>query len=347
MKRFFKSVLNHIDRLDASKLREQYRRATEELEFFDTILQSMSEGVVCYDEKGHITYRNPAAERLPELDIPLGKASRYEIDVSYPDEKTLEIKTLPLEHGTLAMVRDVSAEKKRTAEELETGATKSVCELAAGVAHEIGNPLNAIALNIQMLERDPTDRESIDICKNQVRRLDGILRGFLAALRPTKPNLMPGSPADPLKSCLATLRQQFVERCIKVTLDIPAALPSVALDKDKMEQVFFNLIKNALEAMKDGDSLDIDISSDDRAVSVAFRDSGKGMTREQLAHLFEPYRTTKENGNGLGLMVSARIVREHGGTIAAESEPGKGTTFTVTLPRIEQRIRQLKGGEPA
>ena len=347
MKRFFKSVLKHIDRLDAAKLREQYRRATEELAFFDTILQSMTEGVIVYDAQGRITYRNPAAEGLPELALPLGKASRDEISVSYPDEKTLEVKTIPLDRSTLVMIRDVSAEKKRTAEELETGATKSVCELAAGVAHEIGNPLNAIALNIQMLERDPTDRESIDICKSQVKRLDGIIRGFLAALRPTKPNLMPGSPADPLKNCLATLRQQFVERNIRVTLDIPAALPPIALDKDKMEQVFFNLLKNALEAMNDGGMIDIVIAADDRAVTVSFRDSGSGMTREQLAHLFEPYRTTKEDGNGLGLMVSARIVREHGGKITAESEPGKGTTFIISLPRIEQRIRQLKGGEQA
>ena len=341
MKNFFQSVLKHIDRLDASKLREQYRLLTEEVSFFEAMVRAMNEGVVFYDAGGNITYRNPAAETLPELAVPLGKASRSEMTVTYPEEKTLEVKTIPLDHGTLAMIRDISAEKARTAEELESGATKSVCELAAGVAHEIGNPLNALALNIQMLERDPTDKESIDICKNQIRRLDGIIRGFLAALRPTKPNLMPGSPADPLKSCLATLRQQFVERRIRVTLDIPAALPPVAIDKDKMEQVFFNLIKNALEAMKDGGSIDIEIAADDQNVSTTFRDSGVGMTRDQLAHLFEPYRTSKDKGHGLGLMVSARIVRDHGGTIAAESRPGEGTSFIVSLPRLERRIRQL------
>ena len=176
----------------------------------------------------------------------------------------------------------------------------------------------------------------------QVKRLDGIIRGFLEALRPSRPNLMPGSPADPLKSCLAAMRQQLEDRRINVTLDIPAALPPVAIDKDQMEQVFFNIVKNALEAMHDGDSLSIEIASDDRDVSITFRDTGEGMDDEQLAHLFEPYRTTKEKGTGLGLMVTARIVRDHGGTIAAESKPGEGTAFTVRLPRLERRIRELK-----
>ena len=342
MKTFFQSVLKHIDRLDADKLREQYRLVTDEVSFFDTILSAMKEGVVVYDLAGEIVYRNPAADQLPDMEVALGTASRSEVSLTYPDERTLEIQTIPFERGTLAMIRDVSAERARTAEELERGAAKSVCDLAAGVAHEIGNPLNAISLNLQMLERDPSDREAIDICKSQVRRLDGIIRGFLGALRPAKMVLSPGSIAEPLKNCLAALKGQFEERRINVTLDVPAALPPVALDKDKMEQVFFNLVKNALEAMKDGGAIDIVLSVDDRDVTVSFRDTGLGMSAEQLAHLFEPYRTTKEHGTGLGLMISARIVRDHGGVISAQSKEGEGTVFTVTIPRLEKRVRALK-----
>ena len=342
MKTFFQSVLKHIDKLDAAKLREQYRLVTDEVSFFDTILSAMKEGGVVYDLAGEIVYRNPAADALPEIEVALGTASRSEMTLTYPEERTLEIQTIPFERGTLAMIRDVSSERARTAEELEKGAAKSVCDLAAGVAHEIGNPLNAISLNLQLLERDPSDREAIDICKSQIRRLDGIIRSFLGALRPVKPCLVPGSLAEPLKNCLAPFKGQFEDRRIKVTLDVPAAMPPVALDKDKMEQVFFNLVKNALEAMKDGGSLDIDLSVDDRDVTVTFRDSGLGMSGEQLAHLFEPYRTTKEHGTGLGLMISARIVRDHGGTIAARSKEGEGTVFTVSLPRLEKRVRALK-----
>lgn len=342
MKTFFQSVLKHIDRLDAAKLREQYRLVTEEVKFFEMVFNAMSEGAVLYDLTGEIVYRNPAAEAIGDVDVPLGKASKNEITQTYPEERTLEVQTIPFERGTLAMIRDVSAERARTAEELEKGATKSICDLAAGVAHEIGNPLNAISLNLQMLERDPSDKEAVEICKSQIRRLDGIVRGFLGALRPTKPNLQPGYVAEPLKNCLAALRGQFEERRIAVTLDIPSAVPAVALDKDKIEQVFFNLLKNALEAIKDGGAVDIDITFDDRDVAIAVSDSGFGMTRTELQHLFEPYRTTKEHGTGLGLMISSRIIRDHGGTISAESEVGRGTTFTIKLPRLEKRVRALK-----
>jgi signal transduction histidine kinase len=342
MKTFFQSVLKHIDRLDAAKLREQYRLVTEEVKFFEMVFNAMTEGVILYDLEGEIAYRNPAAEEIGEIEVPLGKASKNEIAITYPEERILEIQTIPFERGTLAMIRDVSAERQRTAEELEKGATRSICDLAAGVAHEIGNPLNAISMNLQLLERDPTDLESIEICKSQVKRLDGIIRGFLGALKPVKPNLQPGYVADPLKNCLAALRGQFEDRRIAVTLNIPSAAPAVALDKDKIEQVFFNILKNALEAMSDGGSIDIDMGFDDRDVTVDFRDSGFGITQKELQHLFEPYRTTKEHGTGLGLMISSRIIRDHGGSIAASSAVGEGTTFTVKLPRLERRVRVLK-----
>ena len=351
MKDFFKGVRKHIGKLDAEKLREQYALVADEFARSERLLQVLKEGIVRLDENGRVVQFNPAAQdllgaspadMLAGLELPLGKASRREVAVTYPAARTLEVQTIPFDRETIVYLRDVTAERTRTEEELRAGATKAVCDLAAGVAHEIGNPLNAISMSLQLLKRDPTDTETIDVCMDQVRRLDGIIREFLSALRPRRPNLRPGSLADPLKSCLAALKQQFEERRIKVTLDVPAALPNVALDPDQMEQVFFNLLKNALEAMADGGTIAIALDADDRTVSVAFRDDGIGMTGDQLAHLFEPYRTSKEKGTGLGLMVSKRIVTEHGGTIAAESKPGEGTTFTVTLPRLECRIRALK-----
>ena len=351
MKDFFKGVRKHIGRLSDEKLREQYELVADELAQTERLHAILKDGLVRLDAAGNVLQSNPAAKTLlggepadvlPGLELPLGKASRREVSVTYPDARTLEVQTIPFEDETVVYLRDITAEKARSEEELRAGATKAVSTLAAGVAHEIGNPLNAISLSLQLLKRDPTDTETIDTCMSQVKRLDGIIREFLAALRPQQPNLMPGSLAEPLKSCLSVLKQQFEERRIKVTLDIPAALPNVALDAGQMEQVFFNLLKNALEAMKDGSAIDIVLSSDDQDVSVSFRDSGVGMTADQLAHLFEPYRTSKERGTGLGLMISKRIVTDHGGTIAAESDPGSGTTFTVTLPRLERRVRVLK-----
>ena len=152
---------------------------------------------------------------------------------------------------------------------------------------------------------------------------------------------MRGSVADPINGCLKAMKPQLEERSVTVTLNLPGTLPSVALDPAQMEQVFFNLVKNALEAMKDGGELDIEISVDDRAVSASFRDSGTGMADETMARLFEPYRTTKESGTGLGLLVCRRIVRDHGGELDVESKEGEGSRFTVRLPRLEKRVRRL------
>lgn len=350
MNDFFKGVRRHIDKMDADRLREQYARLADEAASLDTLFRTIAQGIVVLDSSGGIVKCNPAAgqllgmrpeDALPPLQLPLGKASKREIDVTYPQARTLEIQTVPSEIGTFVYLRDVTAERERTEEELRAGATQAVRDLAAGVAHEIGNPLNALSLNLQLLKRTLGPDDGIDECLRQVERLAGIISGFLQALRPSKPNLARGSVADPIRGCLETMKPQFEERRISVTLNIQSAIPSVAIDAAQMEQVFFNLVKNAMEAVRDGGAIAIGLSCDDNDVITTVRDNGLGMDAEHVAHLFEPYRTTKERGTGLGLMVSARIVRDHGGTIAVESTPGEGTVFTVRLPRIERRIRAL------
>ena len=351
MKNFFKGVRKHIGKLDAEHLREQYELVADEFARSEMLFHALKEGLVRLDADGAVLQANPAAKRLlgmepedilPTLALPLGKSSKREIAVTYPESRSLEIQTIPLGDETIVYIRDITAEKVRTEEDLRAGATQAVRDLASGVAHEIGNPLNAISLSLQLLAREHPGDETIAECRAQIQRLDGILRGFLLALRPSKPNLAPGSAAEPLKNCLATLKHQFEEHRIAVTLDIPAALPPVALDAAQMEQVYFNLLKNSLEAMADGGAIQIAVRYDDENVLVGFRDTGAGMDPEQLVHLFEPYRTSKEHGTGLGLMISQRIVRDHGGTIDVESARGEGTSFTVRLPRLEKRIRALK-----
>lgn len=351
MKSFFDSVKRHIGKLGETKLREQYMLLSQELSQLDLIFESMNEGVVFCNPHGEVTSENQAvkailgmsaAEAIESLAIPLDIPAKREVSVAYPDPKTAVVQILPVSKGTVLIVRDTTAERAAADKALESGAFKAVSTFAAGLAHEIGNPLNALSMNLQLMESSTSDKESLEICKQQVKRIGDFTRNFLQALRPTKPNLVPGSVAEPLKSCLAALKSVLEDKRISVTLEIPSALPAVALDVMQIEHVFFNLVKNALEAMPDGKRLDITITSDDNTVAVRFTDNGYGMTPEQLAHLFEPYRTTKPSGNGLGLMICSRIVHDHGGTIDAESEIDKGTTFTITLPRLEKRIRALQ-----
>ena len=369
MSLFFDKVASRVDKLDADGRRRQFRALADEINFFESVFRAMKEGVMVSDQKGRLVYANEAAEKLadfsfskargrplsetlPDWDWPgllerredgegWSRTASREIEITYPERRVLEVESRPNGRGAVTLVHDVTAARARAASEMESGRTDAVRDLAAQVAHEIGNPLNALSLDLQLLARKYKDERDIAVALGEVKRISEIIRGFLDALRPAKPNLVPGSLADPLKDALAAMKTQFEDRKVHVSLDLPPAVPAVLVDRAQMEQVFFNLVKNALEAMKDGGTLDIEISVDDRAVSASFRDSGTGMANETMARLFEPYRTTKERGTGLGLLVCRRIVRDHGGEIDVESKEGEGSRFTVRLPRLEKRVRRL------
>ncbi len=344
---FYDKVADRIGKLDAEGLRRQYKALTDEIGFFESIFNSLDEGIVVLDDNGRVKYANAAGHELipllgmdepPEDDSPsTNGVSVKEIEITYPEHRIIEVKRI----GRVIKLRDVTAKRAQDADAVESGRADAVGEMAASMAHEIGNPLNALSLNLQLLRRKYPEEGDLTIAQRELERLNGIIREFLGAFRPAKAHLAPGFAADPLKDALAALKNVFEDRRIRVSLDLPRTMPAVALDRAQMEQVFFNLMKNALEAMKDGGELTIEIKHDDMSVSVVFHDSGVGMSDEALAHLFEPYRTTKKKGTGLGLMISRRIVAAHGGEIAVASEEGRGTTFTVRLPRLEKRVREL------
>ena len=375
---FLDKVAQRLDKLDAADRRRQFRQLADEIGFFESVFDTLREGVLVVSPAGDLLYANHAAESLTgcpcakargkpirkaipgwEWDNLLqpardgwNRASAQELEVLYPEHRILEINAMPSKNGTVVLVRDVTLVRAREESERESSRTDAVRDLAAGVAHEIGNPLNAISLNLQLLarefRREPDEERrarllhDISTAQNEVKRLEGIIKGFLSALRPAKLNLVPGTLLDPLTDTLDAMKAQFEDRRIETALNLPTALPTVLVDRAQMEQVFFNLIKNALEAMKDGGSLDIEVASDDHDVRVAFSDNGSGMDAATLAHIFEPYQTSKEHGSGLGLMLSRRIVHAHGGEIDVESKPGAGTVFTVRIPRLEKRVRRLK-----
>lgn len=375
---FLDKVAQRLDKLDAADRRRQFRQLADEIGFFESVFDTLREGVLVVSPTGDLLYANHAAESLTgcpcarmrgkpiRKTIPgwdwdnllqpardgWNKASAQELEVLYPEHRILEINAMPSRNGTVVLVRDVTLARAREESERESSRTDAVRDLAAGVAHEIGNPLNAISLNLQLLarefRREPDEGRrarllhDISTAQNEVKRLEGIIKGFLSALRPAKLNLVPGTLLDPLTDTLDAMKAQFEDRRIETALNLPTALPTVLVDRAQMEQVFFNLIKNALEAMKDGGSLDIEVSSDDHDVRVVFSDNGSGMDAATLAHIFEPYQTSKKHGSGLGLMLSRRIVHAHGGEIDVESKPGAGTVFTVRIPRLEKRVRRLK-----
>ena len=201
------------------------------------------------------------------------------------------------------------------------------------MAHEIGNPLNSLTIHLQLLEREAAqlDAETRDdllelvrVARQEVTRLDQIITQFLRALRPTTPQREPASLREVLDDTLNFLQHEIRDRDVLVEVDAPEALPTCYIDKAQIKQAFFNVIRNAIQAMPDGGLLKIDLSADERFVGIAFKDTGPGIAAEDIGRIFEPYHTTKEEGTGLGLMIVQRIVRDHGGRDRGAQRAGLG-----------------------
>jgi signal transduction histidine kinase len=186
--------------------------------------------------------------------------------------------------------------------------------------------------------------ESIQIARSEISRLDSIVTQFLRAIRPSKPQLQLENVNAILDEAVRFFAPEIEARDIVVEQELRSDLPLLELDRDQMKQVFYNVIKNSFEAMKRRGILRIRTDMDATHVLVSFTDTGGGMSAEGLSHVFEPYFTTKTSGSGLGLLIVRRIVREHGGELAIESNEGKGLTLTIRLPYVDQRVRMLEAG---
>ncbi len=387
---FFDRLVARIDKLDSESLQTQMTRLSQERIFLEAISQTIQEGVLVIDNEGTLLYANRAAEKMTGLDFSRTKGRSVlrllrdwdwehlldmpsedereqrewmrmvtrEIEVHYPAHRFIHFYAMPFNQSdvdvksVLIILRDVSNERKQEASVIESERINAIKNLAAGLAHEIGNPLNALNIHLQLLSRelrevkDEAVRKSLqeltEVARSEIARLDAINTQFLGAIRPRNPVLMPESPAEVLEETLKILKSEFKNRAITVSVDIPEAVPSVRLDRQQIKQVFFNLIKNALEAMPDGGSLRIVFGVGDAFVDISFIDSGVGIPKEDLGTIFEPYHTTKKKGSGLGLMIVQRIVEDHAGEIEVASKPGQGACFKIRLPRNERRVRMLK-----
>ena len=353
--------------------------------FLEAVLQSIQEGVLVVSAEGAVVYANRTAETmlgfesehargrpverfLPDVDwAALARngggawdgVSSLELEVLRPQRRILSVTAFPLaagdaaaeEPGAVAILRDVTREREDAREALASQNARDMRMWAAQLAHEIGNPLNAISLNLQLMDRsvaglpEGPDREdlaeSLRISRDEVSRLDGLLRNSLNALRGGAPNLVPCDVLAVLQRALGTLRADIQEQGVSVDVAAPARLPPIPGDAEQLQQVFFNLVKNAVQAMSEGGRLAIALSADDRDLTVAFRDTGSGIAPEDFRRLFEPFHTTKSGGHGIGLAVVKRIVDAHGGRIDVSSKPGEGTCFRLVFPLATRRARRL------
>jgi len=230
---------------------------------------------------------------------------------------------------------------------MESERLAMIGQLAAGVAHELNNPLQGIvAYSHLLLEKAPDDdpmRSSLQKIVTQADRSKDIIRGLLDFSRQTKPQKMMSNINHILLECLSLVEKQPLFHNIEIEKDFVGNLPLISVDPSQIQQVFMNMIINAAEAMEGNGRLTLETRFDpvDKTVDVIFTDTGHGIREEDMPQLFDPFFTTKEvgHGTGLGLAISYGIVRKHRGTITVESEIGKGTTFIISLPEtVEERI---------
>ncbi len=210
--------------------------------------------------------------------------------------------------------------------------------LAAGIAHEVGNPLTSISSLVQMLQRRDCDeytRDKLGLVSGQLQRIQGTLRELINFSRPASTERARVGLGEVLDEALGIAKFYQRTKGRVIALEVPAGLPPLVGVRDQLVQVFLNLVLNAIDATAKGGRIELSASRGGGEVEVRVRDDGPGVAAEHAGRLFQPYFTTKKHGTGLGLFVTRKLITEHGGTVDFESRPGAGTVFVVRLPAAE------------
>jgi len=255
--------------------------------------------------------------------------------------------------GSIAIVKDVTQIKELEKQIQHSDKLALIGQIAAGIAHEIGTPLNVISGNaeyimMEMGENNPY-KEELETIISQAERIANLIKQLLEFARPRKPNYTKVNVNNELHHVVELLKHQFEKSNIKLNLKFSEDIPSIYADCSQIHQVFLNIIVNAIQAINQNGVIEIETFAKDGYVNIKFKDNGVGILPEHLDKIFEPFFTTKEagKGTGLGLAVSKRIMDEHRGKIEVESTPGKGTIFTVKFPTyIKKEDKEDDGGEP-
>jgi PAS domain S-box-containing protein len=395
MRQFIKRALQKLNKITIEQTRDLLVSAAAEIDRLEMVLNSLTEGILVCDTEHYLILANKCAERLlPMISYeqggdPIWRLVRNEEMAEFFEEtlrsgdrvegrefdieikglqRLLSISLTPLvqDHqvtGTLIHAEDVTEKRSKEAQLRRAENLASLTTVAAGVAHEIKNPLGSLSIHIQLIQKtmaanrdlfmqarpegaaDP--RSYLDqmdkylaVVNEEIDRLNHIVVDFLFAVRPMNMELREGDINVLLKEMIEFVGYELEEARIACVLELGENLPQISFDERYLKQAFLNLIKNAIAAMPAGGTLTIKTEVKEGEFWISVSDTGTGIPEALIAKIFEPYFTTKETGSGLGLTLVFKIVREHRGDIVVKSREGEGTRFTIILP-IPQKERRL------
>ncbi|MFP3041439.1 ATP-binding protein [Treponema primitia] len=411
MREFIKRALQKLNKMTGDQVRGLLFSAAAEIDRLETVLDSITEGILVCDTENNLVLANKYAERMLPISsfeqgkVPLWQVVRdekirdfFEITLQNGDRveerefdveingtkipgvsRLLSISVLPLvkDHqvtGSLIYIEDITERRIKEAQLRRAENLASLTTLAAGVAHEIKNPLGSLSIHIQLIQKamaankeiyynahpsgidalgqDPRSHfanldKYIGVVNEEIDRLNRIVVDFLFAVRPMNMDFREGDLNVLIEELAEFVRYELEESDIKCILELDKNLPRIGFDERYMKQALLNLIKNAQAAMEGGGKLTLKTEFLDGEIQVLVSDTGIGIPDGNISKIFEPYFTTKETGSGLGLTLVFKIVREHRGEISVKSKEGGGTIFKITLP-IPQKERKLitfEGGE--
>ncbi|MDP8215417.1 MAG: ATP-binding protein [Candidatus Euphemobacter frigidus] len=384
--RFTELLVQRLDHLDNREVGEYLISLAREKGLLEDIFNSMREGLMVINPSGTIALLNHPAGRVLSLspecvgqpfnraildpglrdiieqgfEVPEQTLVR-EFTVIYPQPRWVRLSRTSLRdgdgafRGIILVLTDITRHRRSEQEINLVERLDFLSHLTAGVAHEIGNPISSLTIQVQLIERQVNRLNStlrkellqrISIIKEELHRLDQIVIQFLRTLRPEPLRLHEEDLVEVTEEVLALVEEELREK--KITFNRRYSPEGIRgkMDKNLIKQAILNLIKNAVQAMPNGGEISIQLEQKDAYLKFSITDQGVGIAREKISRLFEPLFTTKETGSGLGLLVVYKALRQHGGYVEVTSKPGEGTTFTIWFPRRPDRAKLLPAGFP-
>jgi len=377
---FFRRALKKLDKLNEEKRRELLISAVNEINLLENVLDSIDMGILVCDESDNLIMVNKCAQRLVPMNytegIKLHLAITNELIVeTFKDiiinrervtdkelyvqhngiNRLLSVNVVPLVQerritGTLIYIEDITEKRIGEARLRRAESLASLTTLAAGVAHEIKNPLGSISIHLQLLQKtlakklkssDNNTEKYFNVLNEEVVRLNRIVVDFLFAVRPMNLELREEDLNKMISQIMEFIRFEMEQSNIMCLLELDDKLPKIMIDERYMKQALLNLIKNSQAAMPAGGVFTIATKYADNEIRISICDTGVGISKENISKIFEPYFTTRDTGTGLGLTQVYKIIREHHGEITVDSEHGLGTEFKISLPIPQRETRLL------